>query len=284
MRKSAGALAYVFLLLGHGSSTAQGFPPWVDDEFGRSRFGQQWLSPEDDYSDRRRSYQRVQPRERKAVTPQSAPSAKAGDIRDGGARPQIEAKAPGIVSFTHDFPVNSIVIETSGRKLYYVLPNSRAYEYAISVGREGFNWTGVEKVSRKQAWPDWYPPAEMRQRDPSLPEKMTGGLKNPLGAMALYLGNTLYRIHGTNDANSLGRAASSGCFRMLNAHVLHLSSIAEVGTTVNVVASLPRGQEISQLPERDKVTPERPARPARTLRTAPPPDDGALRDFWFRER
>src|SRR6185437_13791702 len=105
--------------------------------------------------------------------------------------------------------------------------------------------SGTETVSRKQAWPDWYPPAEMRERDPQLPEKMAGGLKNPLGAMALYLGNTLYRIHGTNDAKSIGRAASSGCFRMLNAHVLHLASITEIGTTVNVVSSL----QVSRAPQ-----------------------------------
>ena len=120
------------------------------------------------------------------------------------------------------------------------LPDKRAYRYPISVGREGFNWTGTETISRKQAWPDWYPPAEMRERDANLPEKMTGGLKNPLGAMALYLGNTLYRIHGTNDVKSIGQAQSSGCFRMLNAAVLHLASMAEVGTTVSVVASTAR--------------------------------------------
>jgi lipoprotein-anchoring transpeptidase ErfK/SrfK len=130
------------------------------------------------------------------------------------------------------------VIDTGARKLYFVLPDKQAYEYAISVGREGFEWTGTESVSRKQAWPDWYPPAEMRERDRRLPEKMTGGLKNPLGAMALYLGDTLYRIHGTNDAKSIGRAASSGCFRMLNAQVIHLASLAELGTPVQVVKSL----------------------------------------------
>ena len=127
------------------------------------------------------------------------------------------------------------------------MPDGGAYEYAISVGREGFNWTGSETVSRKQEWPDWHPPAEMRERDRSL-VKMTGGLKNPLGAMALYLGETLYRIHGTNDAKSIGRAASSGCFRMLNAHILHLASIAEVGTQVAVVAFLPTQPRISEAP------------------------------------
>ena len=161
-----------------------------------------------------------------------------GDVRDGGPRPEIKPIAPAIVSFNYDYPVGSILIDTGARRLYYVLDGKRAYQYTISVGREGFSWTGTEKISRKQAWPDWYPPVEMRERDRGLPVKMTGGLKNPLGAMALYLGNTLYRIHGTNDANSLGRAQSSGCFRMLNANVLHLSTLADVGTSVTVVRSL----------------------------------------------
>jgi hypothetical protein len=120
----------------------------------------------------------------------------------------------------------------------------------------------------------------MRERDPRLPEKMTGGLKNPLGAMALYLGNTLYRIHGTNDAKSIGHAASSGCFRMLNAHVLHLASIAEIGTTVNVVSSLPRHPEESRAPEatppviREMTPPPHPTRAG-----GPVPDYRALRDM-----
>ena len=113
-----------------------------------------------------------------------------------------------------------------------------AFAYPIGVGREGFSWTGSEKVSNITDWPDWYPPAEMRKRKPELPERMLGGLNNPLGAKAIYLGNTLYRIHGTNDPKSIGRAESSGCFRMLNAHVLHLASLVQVGTPVTVVRSL----------------------------------------------
>ena len=113
--------------------------------------------------------------------------------------------------------------------LYFILSPTEAYQYPISVGREGFSWTGTEVISRKQEWPDWHPPEEMIARDPRLPDKMTGGIKNPLGAMALYLGNTLYRIHGTNDPKSIGRAASSGCFRMLNEHVLHLATLAGAG-------------------------------------------------------
>jgi lipoprotein-anchoring transpeptidase ErfK/SrfK len=150
-----------------------------------------------------------------------------------------------MVPFPFDFPVASIVIDTGGRKLYFILSDNRAFEYAISVGRDGFNWTGTETVSRKQAWPDWYPPAEMRERDPTLPEKMTGGIKNPLGAVALYLGTSLYRIHGTNDVKSIGQAASSGCFRMLNAAVLHLASVTQIGTTVTVVEALPDRQDLS---------------------------------------
>jgi lipoprotein-anchoring transpeptidase ErfK/SrfK len=191
-----------------------------------------------------------------------------GDIRQGGGRPTIVPQAPPIVAFTHDYTLNSIVIDVGGRKLYYVLPDGGAYEYAISVGREGFNWTGTEVVSRKQEWPDWHPPAEMRERDRSLPVKMTGGLKNPLGAMALYLGDTLYRIHGTNDAKSIGRAASSGCFRMLNANVLHLASIAEIGTQVTVVGSLPAQPRISSGPAISSPSSAM-ARPEPTNATAP---------------
>jgi lipoprotein-anchoring transpeptidase ErfK/SrfK len=151
-----------------------------------------------------------------------------------------------VVAFPYGFPVASIVIDTSGRNLYYVLEGNRAYSYPVAVGREGFSWIGTENISRKQAWPDWYPPEEMHQRDPKLPEKMTGGIRNPLGAMALYLGTTLYRIHGTNDAKSIGRAQSSGCFRMINSAVLHLANLVAVGTSVTVVAALPARQEVSK--------------------------------------
>lgn len=124
-----------------------------------------------------------------------------------------------------------------------------AYEYSIGVGREGFGWTGTETITRKQTWPDWHPPAEMRARDTRLPAKMTGGVQNPLGAMALYLGNTLYRIHGTNDPKSIGRAESSGCFRMLNSAVLHLATITEIGTPVAVVSSLAKQEEVIGAPD-----------------------------------
>jgi lipoprotein-anchoring transpeptidase ErfK/SrfK len=134
--------------------------------------------------------------------------------------------------------VGSIVIDTSKRKLYYVLSATSAYAYPIAVGRQGFSWTGKEKISRIADWPDWYPPADMRKRKPNLPKRVLGGIRNPLGAKAIYLGNTLYRIHGTNEPKSIGKAESSGCFRMLNENVLHLASLVHVGTEVTVVRSL----------------------------------------------
>ena len=121
--------------------------------------------------------------------------------------------------FASQYAPGTIVIETHGRQLFFVTSDRRGLRYPISVGRDGFTWNGDEKISRIAEWPDWHPPEEMRERDQSLPEKMTGGVKNPLGAKAIYLGNTLYRIHGTNDAKTIGQAASSGCFRMLNGHV-----------------------------------------------------------------
>ena len=154
----------------------------------------------------------------------------------GGPRPAIAPEAPPIVSLPKAERSGTIIIDTGDRRLYYVLPGNQAYEYPISVGREGFMWTGTERISRVAAWPDWNPPAEMRDRQHGLPKTMTGGLNNPLGAKALYLGNTLYRIHGTNDPRSIGRASSSGCFRMINAHVMHLATLAGVGTQVRVVS------------------------------------------------
>lgn len=164
----------------------------------------------------------------------------------GGARPDIAPVAPPIVSLARAERPGTIIIDTGGRRLYYTLPGNQAYEYPISVGREGFAWTGSETISRVAAWPDWNPPAEMRERQSGLPINMTGGINNPLGAKALYLGNTLYRIHGTNDPRSIGRASSSGCFRMMNQHVTHLATMAGVGTPVRVVSHYGGSQSASQ--------------------------------------
>jgi len=160
---------------------------------------------------------------------------------DGGERPDIKPAEPPIVYFDQDEDVGSILIDTQGRKLYYVLPGKRAYQYPISVGRDGFTWSGTERISRIAAWPSWTPPAEMHKRQPGLPITVTGGLKNPQGARALYLGNTIYRIHGTNNDRTVGRANSSGCFRLSNEHVVHLASIAKVGAKVRVLQTYTGG-------------------------------------------
>jgi lipoprotein-anchoring transpeptidase ErfK/SrfK len=169
-------------------------------------------------------------------------------VLQGGARPEISPQAPQTVSFRYSYSQGTIVIDQSARALYYVLGNGGAYRYPISVGRDGFSWRGTEKISRVAAWPDWHPPAEMRERDPKLPEVMTGGVNNPLGAKALYLGNSLYRIHGTNDSKSIGYAASSGCFRMMNYHVIHLATLAGPGTSVVVLDKLSKNGDVSQAP------------------------------------
>ncbi len=159
-------------------------------------------------------------------------------VLSGGGRPSISPLKPATVAFPNSYGAGTIVIDTAGRRLYYVKSSSSAYSYPVAVGRAGFTWTGTKKISRKVDWPDWRPPAEMLVRKPELPEFMEGGRRNPLGAKALYLGSTLYRIHGTNDASTIGTAASSGCFRMTNGHVTHLASIAGVGTTVIVKGKL----------------------------------------------
>jgi lipoprotein-anchoring transpeptidase ErfK/SrfK len=139
-----------------------------------------------------------------------------------------------VVFYRTSEPVGTVIVETRERALYLVLPDSRALRYGIGVGRDGFRWKGLLKVSRKAEWPDWRPPAEMIERQPYLPRFMAGGAGNPLGARALYLGNTVYRIHGTNQPHTIGEAVSSGCFRLVNADVIDLYERVQVGTRVVV--------------------------------------------------
>jgi len=128
----------------------------------------------------------------------------------------------------------TIVIETSNRFLYLIQPNTRAIRYGIGVGRDGFRWAGLLKVSRKAEWPDWTPPSEMIARQPYLPRWMAGGPGNPMGARALYLGQTVYRIHGTNAPDTIGHAVSSGCFRLVNDDISDLYERVAVGAKVIV--------------------------------------------------
>jgi lipoprotein-anchoring transpeptidase ErfK/SrfK len=137
-----------------------------------------------------------------------------------------------MVLFRSSEAPGTIVIHTSERFLYVVQGNNRALRYGIGVGREGFTWSGLVKVSRKAEWPDWTPPPEMIQRQPYLPRFMAGGKGNPMGARALYLGSTVYRIHGTNQPETIGHAVSSGCFRLANGDVIDLFEKVAVGAKV----------------------------------------------------
>jgi lipoprotein-anchoring transpeptidase ErfK/SrfK len=128
----------------------------------------------------------------------------------------------------------TIIVHTSERFLYLVQGNNRAVRYGIGVGRDGFQWSGLLKISRKAEWPDWRPPPEMIERQPYLPRFMAGGPGNPLGARALYLGETIYRIHGTNQPQTIGQSVSSGCFRLVNPDVIDLFDRVPVGTKVVV--------------------------------------------------
>ena len=134
---------------------------------------------------------------------------------------------------THE-PPGTIIIDTSDRFLYLIQPNNVALRYGIGVGRDGFQWQGLLRITRKQEWPDWTPPPEMIQRQPYLPRFMAGGPGNPMGARALYLGNTVYRIHGTNAPETIGHAVSSGCFRLVNSEIEDLFTRVPVGTKVIV--------------------------------------------------
>ena len=158
----------------------------------------------------------------------------------GASEPSPDEERPGeadarqIVPFHTSEAPGTIIIDTGERYLYLVQPNELAIRYGIGVGRVGFQWSGVERVSQKEEWPDWRPPSEMVGRQPYLPRFVAGGPRNPLGARALYLGHTPFRIHGTNQPDTIGRAVSSGCFRLDNADVIDLYDRVQVGAKVLV--------------------------------------------------
>lgn len=143
-----------------------------------------------------------------------------------------------IVAFDRDMAPGSILVQTAERRLYYVLPGGQAEMFPIGVGREGFTWSGRNTITRKAEWPDWRPPANMIRREADrghfIPAHMPGGPNNPLGARALYIGDTEFRIHGTTQPWSIGRAVSSGCIRMLNDHVIDLYDKVQMGAEVVV--------------------------------------------------
>ena len=151
--------------------------------------------------------------------------------RDAELPPELRRTS---VFYRADHPPGTIVVNTHDRFLYLVMGNNVALRYGIGVGRDGFQWGGVHKISRKAEWPDWTPPAEMIARQPYLPRWMAGGPGNPMGARALYIGTTVYRIHGTNAPQTIGEAVSSGCFRLVNDDVTDLYQRVPVGTKVVV--------------------------------------------------
>ena len=159
------------------------------------------------------------------------------------------------VAFATKEPAGTIVVDTPNTYLYYILGNGRAIRYGVRVGRDGFTWTGVQKITRKAEWPDWHPPTEMIERQPYLPRFMAGGPGNPLGARAMYLGSSQYRIHGTNDPSTIGKFVSSGCIRLTNEDVADLFSRVDVGTRVVVLPKnsprlAARGLEARAIPVR----------------------------------
>jgi lipoprotein-anchoring transpeptidase ErfK/SrfK len=140
-----------------------------------------------------------------------------------------------VIDYRSKEPAGTIIIDTPNTYLYLVMGNGKAMRYGIGVGREGFTWTGTERISRMAEWPDWNPPSEMIERQPYLPRFMAGGESNPLGARALYLGQTLYRIHGTNQPSTIGTFVSSGCIRLTNEDIMDLYGRVQVGTRVVVL-------------------------------------------------
>jgi lipoprotein-anchoring transpeptidase ErfK/SrfK len=153
---------------------------------------------------------------------------------DSQLQPVASPIPRGTVQFGGDERPGTIIVRTGERRLYFVLPDHQALVYGVGVGRPGFTWSGVTRIANKREWPDWTPPPQMLRRRPDLPRHMEGGIDNPLGARAMYLAGTLYRIHGSNEPDTIGQAVSSGCIRMTNDDVIDLYGRARVGARVIV--------------------------------------------------
>ena len=193
--------------------------------------------------DASRSYAAPQPQSAPPVSqanyaapePASSDPSYYGAAGDPYAQPSISPIPRETVAFDADYAPGTIVVSTEERRLYYVLPDHQALKYGIGVGRPGFAWSGVKTVTAKREWPDWTPPPDMLKRRPDLPRHMEGGIENPLGARAMYLGGTMYRIHGSNEPDTIGQAVSSGCIRMTNDDVADLYERVKVGTKAVVI-------------------------------------------------
>ncbi len=178
--------------------------------------------------------------------PQAAPQVQAAPSEDEGTPFQLPARLKRqVVSYATREAPGTIIIDTPNTYLYFVLGNGQAIRYGIGVGRDGFTWSGVKSVARKAEWPDWTPPPEMIARQPYLPRQMAGGPGNPLGARAMYLGGTVYRIHGTNAPQTIGTHVSSGCIRLTNEDVIDLYSRVSVGAKV-IVLPMDRRADVAE--------------------------------------
>jgi lipoprotein-anchoring transpeptidase ErfK/SrfK len=164
------------------------------------------------------------------IVPASAPAELQAPAQEAPA-----FKRGKIISYKNQAKPGSIIINTKKNELYFILGANKAVMYKVATAKKGFEWNGTHQVSAKTRWPDWRPPADMRKRRPDLPVFMAGGPDNPLGARAIYLGSSIYRIHGTNEPSSIGKAASSGCIRMLNQDVSELYQFVKVGASVTVL-------------------------------------------------
>jgi len=174
------------------------------------------------------AYYEIDPLTREPLQPYAAQQLDQGFRPQASAIPRERVGAPG------NYGAGTIVINTSERRLYFINGDGTAIRYGVGVGRPGFTWAGTRAITMKREWPDWRPPAQMLKRRPDLPRHMKAGLDNPLGARAMYLGGSLYRIHGSNEPESIGQAVSSGCIRMTNDDVIDLYERTRVGTRVVV--------------------------------------------------
>jgi lipoprotein-anchoring transpeptidase ErfK/SrfK len=186
----------------------------------------------------------------RGAPPQSAPSEDATDP----SAPLPERFQRQTVAYNTSEAPGTVIIDTPNTYLYYVLGGGKAIRYGIGVGRDGFTWSGVQSIARKQEWPDWNPPPEMIARQPYLPRFMAGGPGNPLGARALYLGNSLYRIHGTNAPSTIGQRVSSGCIRLTNENVIDLFNRVSVGSKVVVLPDRGHRMPVASTEPRERVS------------------------------
>ena len=249
MAQHVTSLAVLTLLAGLGSPSAHAEPrSGLGGGFlellitGRDPTPRPWAEPQ---GQARVVAPRIQAPLQRVSAPAAAPPAlkPAPAVHSAAIAVPAQAKGAGAgatfarqeVAYDGPHEAGAIVVDTPKRFLFLVLGNGRALRYGIGVGRPGFEWAGVKSVTRKAEWPGWTPPPEMLKRRPELPRHMAGGEDNPLGARALYLGSSLYRIHGTNEPDTIGHNVSSGCIRMMNEDVMDLYERVRLGTKVVVI-------------------------------------------------